>query len=74
VTHALVEQLRFKRSEWLRGLRGVTEHEGAEHCGQMNSISWIVSHLAWQEQSYLFAPKASCSCRTSMSASHSAHR
>jgi hypothetical protein len=53
MAHSVVEQLRFTRSEWLRGLRGVTEHEGAEHCGQMNSIGWIVGHLTWQEQRYL---------------------
>jgi hypothetical protein len=51
--HAVVEQLRFTRSEWRRGLTGVTEEEGARHFGQMNSISWTVGHLAWQEQRYL---------------------
>jgi hypothetical protein len=51
--HPLVEQLRFTRSEWLRGLRGVSDHDGARHFGQMNSIGWIVGHLAWQEQRYL---------------------
>ncbi len=51
--HPLVEQLRFTRSEWLRGLRGVSEDGGARHFGQMNSIGWIVGHLAWQEQRYL---------------------
>jgi hypothetical protein len=52
-THPLVEQLRFTRSEWLRGLKGVTEAAGARHLGPMNSIGWIVGHLAWQEQRYL---------------------
>ena len=51
--HPLVDQLRFTRSEWLRGLRGVTEEGGARHFGPMNSISWTVGHLAWQEQRYL---------------------
>ena len=51
--HPLVDQLRFTRSEWLRGLKGVTEEAGARHFGQMNSIGWIVGHLAWQEQRYL---------------------
>jgi hypothetical protein len=51
--HPLVEQLRFTRSEWLRGLRGVTEDVATRHLGPMNSISWIVGHLAWQEQRYL---------------------
>ena len=51
--HPLVDQLRFTRSEWLRGLKGVSEDAGARHFGQMNSIGWIVGHLAWQEQRYL---------------------
>ena len=54
MTHPVVEQLRFTRSEWQRGLRGVTEGDGARHFGQMNSIGWIVGHLAWQEQRTLF--------------------
>lgn len=51
--HVVVEQLRFARSEWLRGLRGLTEQEGSRHFGQMNCISWIVGHLTMQEQRYL---------------------
>jgi hypothetical protein len=51
--HPLVDQLRFTRSEWLRGLKGVSDDAGARHFGQMNSIGWIVGHLAWQEQRYL---------------------
>ena len=51
--HPLVDQLRFTRSEWLRGLKGVSDEAGARHFGQMNSIGWIVGHLAWQEQRYL---------------------
>jgi hypothetical protein len=35
-------------------LRGVTEEDAAQHVGQMNSIGWIVGHLAWQEQRTLF--------------------
>jgi hypothetical protein len=53
VSHPVVEQLRFTRSEWLRGLRGVSEDDASRHCGQMNSIGWIVGHLSWQEQRYL---------------------
>jgi hypothetical protein len=51
--HPLVDQLRFTRSEWLRALKGVSDEDGARHFGQMNSIGWIVGHLAWQEQRYL---------------------
>ncbi len=50
--HPLVNQLIFTRSEWLRGLKGLTEEEGSWHLGQMNCISWIVGHLAWHEQKY----------------------
>jgi DinB superfamily len=53
VSHPVVDQLRFTRGEWLRGLRGVSEEDAKQHCGQMNSISWIVGHLSWQEQRYL---------------------
>jgi hypothetical protein len=58
MTHPLVDQFRFTRSEWLRGLAGVTEEDGARHFGQMNCISWIVGHLAWHEQrSFLQRPQ-----------------
>lgn len=50
MSHPLVDQLRFTRREWLRGLVGVSEEDGACHFGPMNCISWIVGHLAWQEQ------------------------
>lgn len=48
--HPLVEQLRFTRSEWLRGLEGVSEEDAARHFGPMNCIGWTVGHLAWHEQ------------------------
>ena len=50
--HPLVDQLRFTRSEWLRALDGVTEEEACQRLLPMNSIGWIVGHLAWQEQRY----------------------
>ncbi len=50
VAHPLVDQLRFTRSEWLRALDGVSEADGVTRLQPMNSISWIVSHLAWHEQ------------------------
>ena len=50
MTHPLVDQFRFTRSEFLRGLEGLTGSDGARHFGQMNCISWIVGHLAWHEQ------------------------
>ena len=50
MTHPLVDQFRFTRSEWLRGLDGVSEEDGARHFGPMNCIGWTVGHLAWHEQ------------------------
>lgn len=52
MAHPLVEQLHFTRSEWLRGLDGVGEEDGLRHFGPMNSIGWIVGHLAWHEHRY----------------------
>lgn len=50
--HPLVEQLHFTRYEWRRGLEGLSEADATAHIGPMNSISWNVGHLAWQEQRY----------------------
>lgn len=52
MTHPLVLQLRFTRSEFIRGIKGVTEKEGSKRFLPMNCISWNVGHLAWQEQRY----------------------
>lgn len=52
MTHPLITQLRFTRSEWLCALEGVTEAEALRRFESMNSISWIVGHLTWQEQRY----------------------
>lgn len=52
MSHALIEQLRFARSEWRRALRGVPERDGARRLEPMNSIGWIVAHMAWHEQRY----------------------
>ena len=50
--HPLVDQLRFTRSEWQRALDGVTEAEAQRRFQPINCISWMVGHLAWQEQLY----------------------
>lgn len=51
-THPMVTQLRFTRSEFLRALDGVTDEEARRRFYPMNSISWIVGHLANQEHAY----------------------
>ena len=56
--HPLVDQFRFTRSEWLRGLEGISEEDGTRHFGPMNCISWTVGHLAWHEQrTFLHRPQ-----------------
>lgn len=55
MTHPLVLQLRFTRSEFLRGIKGVTEKEAMKRFLPMNCISWNVGHLAWQEQRYFLS-------------------
>ena len=50
VAHPLVDQLRFTRSEWLRALDGIPDADGVRRLMPMNSIGWIVSHMAWHEQ------------------------
>lgn len=50
MAHPLVDQLRFTRSEWLRALDGIPEADGVKRLEPMNSISWMVYHLAWHEQ------------------------
>jgi hypothetical protein len=50
--HPLVNQLRFTRSEWVRGLDGITADEAGRHFEPINSIGWMVGHLAWHEQMY----------------------
>ena len=50
--HPLVTQLRFARSEFARGLEGVSEADGLVRKMPMNSIGWIVGHMANQERRY----------------------
>lgn len=50
--HPLVLQLRFTRSEFQRGLLGVTDEEARRRFMPMNCISWLIGHLAFQEQMY----------------------
>ena len=61
--HPLVAQLRFTRSEFRRGLVGLTEDEAAQRFMPMNCMSWNAGHLAWQEQRY-FIYLAQVSCRS----------
>ena len=52
MTHPLVDQLRFARSEFVRSLAGVDDAEARRRLGPMNCLSWMVGHLADQEQRY----------------------
>ncbi len=48
----VLNQLRFTRSEFRRSFQGVREAEGSQRFMPINSIAWMVGHLAWHEQLY----------------------
>lgn len=52
MTHPLVTQLRFARSEFVRCLAGLSAEDGQTRLPPINSISWMVGHLANQEHFY----------------------
>jgi hypothetical protein len=52
MTHPLFTQLRFARSELQRGLEGITNEEARRRFAPMNCISWMIGHLANQENRY----------------------
>ena len=52
MSHSLVEQLRFTRTEFIRGIEGITDDESRQRFHPMNCISWMVGHLADQENRY----------------------
>jgi uncharacterized damage-inducible protein DinB len=52
MAHSLVDQLRFARSEFRRGLQGVSDEEARQRFLPMNCLSWNIGHLAAQEQRY----------------------
>ena len=49
MAHFLVDQLHFTRSEFARSFAGVSEEDACRRLMPMNSISWVVAHLANQE-------------------------
>lgn len=52
MAHPLVTQLRFARSEFARCLEGISDADSRVRLLPMNCISWMVGHLAAQEQDY----------------------
>jgi len=48
----IVNQLHFTRGEFRKGFQGVSEQDGSKRLLPVNSIGWIVGHLAWHEQYY----------------------
>ena len=52
MTHPLVLQLRFTRSEFRRALQDLKDADAHRRFMPMNCLSWNLGHLAWQEQRY----------------------
>ena len=48
----IINQLKFTRGEFRKGFTGVSEEEGRRRFMPINSIGWMVGHLAWHEQLY----------------------
>ena len=48
----IINQLKFTRGEFRKGFTGVGEEEGLRRFLPINSIGWMVGHLAWHEQLY----------------------
>ena len=60
MAHPLVKQLRFARSEFARCLEGISDDDSQKRLLPMNCMSWMVGHLAAQEQYYfVFFPQGS---------------
>ncbi|MGB8214421.1 MAG: DinB family protein [Anaerolineales bacterium] len=47
--HSLIAQLRFSRSEFVRGLKDVSEVDAVRRLVPMNCLRWLVGHLADHE-------------------------
>ena len=50
--HPLLKQLKFTRAEFRRAVSGISDADARKRVLPMNSVSWTVGHLAWQEQRY----------------------
>lgn len=50
--HLLVTQLRFARGEFARALEGISAEEARRRVMPMNSLGWMIGHLANQEHRY----------------------
>jgi len=48
----IINQLKFARMEFRKGFSGVNEADGAKRLLPVNSIAWMVGHMAWHEQYY----------------------
>lgn len=52
MTQPLVTQLHFARCEFMRCLAGISDEDARQRLLPMNCISWMIGHLANQEQFY----------------------
>lgn len=50
--HSLVDQYRFTRSEFRRSMAGITDEDARRRFGPINSISWMICHMADHERSF----------------------
>lgn len=55
--HHLVRYVQHVRRELRRAISGMTVTDLERRLGNLNSVAWIVGHLAWQEQSYFLTSR-----------------
>jgi hypothetical protein len=53
--HLLVDMQHLTRKEFLRGLQGLSDEDARRRVEPMNSISWIIGHMACQERAFFVA-------------------
>lgn len=58
--HLLVEMQQLTRKEFLRGLQGVSNEDARKRVDPMNSIGWIIGHMACQERAFFVAWPQGC--------------
>lgn len=53
--HPLVQMQHVTRQELLRGLRGLSDADACQRVEPMNTIGWIIGHLANQQHAFFVA-------------------
>ncbi len=53
--HQLVQMQHIARKEFERGLTGLSDEDARKRIDPMNSITWIIGHIAWHQHLFFVA-------------------